>query len=320
MDRARRYDEGSSSSSRTSNRRSGCSLLLKGMLNPQRNSIKQSRETSGAIPKDRQELDVEEGYPSMIETEVMILPTIGMMEDASSVSYEGFQCVRFPSLISEGTETDGSFRTAPMMPDITSMSIGTGNFGSCNDQDFLTCREGSDQFSTGSLFADARSFVSAHRDSDGDSFYTCRRFNDQGLRSVLAVPTNVNTEQAFNIPLHVFAQSIAEANRKQTEGLRNRLIWRPVKVMSFLAVFAAAVASAILLSRGKQASEANRGADSQRPNLTDAVLSTIPSMAPSILSLASPSIAPWVDDSQRTLSPTFLVLTTGNFKEIDDFP
>jgi hypothetical protein len=303
-----------SSWSMTNKTRMGSIRPLKGLANPQKISIETNRQ-------NRNGFDLEKGYPSFIEAAVTKSRT---MEDASSVSCEEFKCV-----IADGTETDGSFRTVPLMP---AVSMDTGIF---SDQDFLSCREGSDQFSTWSCFADARSFASlqSHRDSDCDSFYTCRRFNDQGLRSVLAAPTSVNPEQAFNIPLHVLTQTIQNAaHRKQKEDFRNKFIWRPVKVMSCLAVLAAVLGSTIVLSRGKQTTETT----SPSPALSEHLVSTpstVPSMAASITSLTptrmSPSTikgfvptgAPWVDHDPWTLSPTSsVVFVTGNFEEIDDIP
>jgi hypothetical protein len=337
-----RLDESSSSSrsARPSNTLDRQSLSLKAILRPQSISLERRRASTGAIGEERQNVDLEAGYPSIIDTNV-ILPVTGAMEDASSVSYEGFHCVAFPSF-SDGTETDGSFRTAPMMPAVKSTSIGSGNISSFSDQEFLSCREGSDQFSTSSIFADARSCASAqfsHQDSDGDSFYTCRRFNDQGLRSVLAVPTNVKTDLAFNIPLHVFAATIEEAAlRKQAADFRNQFIWRPVKVMSLLAILAAAIALAIVLTRDRHTAEVPTGSDGMvtpPPALIDSVPSSIPSMAPPSSSwpptivfptLATeidgltPSVAPRTDGNLFTAGPTSFVFAAGNFEEIHDIP
>jgi hypothetical protein len=343
--RYNRLDDSSSSSweARPTDTLNRQSHSLKAILKPRGISLERRRASTESILEERQNLDLEAGYPAAIDANV-ILPATGAMEDASSISDEGYEWVGPPSF-SDGTETDGSFLTAPMIPAVQTMSIGAGDFSRSSDQDFLSCREGSDQFSTGSVFADARSIASlrsSHRDSDGDSFYTCRRFNDQGLRSVLAVPVKVNTDHAFNIPLHVFAETIAEAAlRKQTEHFRNQFIWRPVKIMSFLAVVATAIALAIVLSKGTRATEVLSGTDGKvtpATVLVDSVPSAIPSMAPLSSSLPStifsmpmaatleslvPSAAPWPADNNNqwtTISPTSFVLITGNFEEIDDWP
>lgn len=339
--RYNRIDESSSASSRSArpgDKLDRHSLSLKAILRPQHISSERRRATTGAIHQDRENLALEFGYPSVIDTNVMLRGSGSAMEDASSVSYEGFLGAAMVSF-SDATDTDGSFRTAQMIPaTVKSMSIGSGDFSNNSDHEFLTCREGSDQFSaTASIFADANSYAhSSRQDSDGDSFYTCRRFNDQGLRSVLAVPTNVNTDLAFNIPLHVFAQTIEEAAlRKQTEDFRNHYIWRPVKAMSLLAVLAVAIALAIVLTRDRHTTDVPNGADSTVTPAADTIPSAIPSVTPApawpstsafpmpsanIIEILTPSVAPWRDDDQQTLGPTSFVFTAGNFEEIDDIP
>lgn len=320
---------------------------LRGILRPPRIHRDQRRSSTGGIPKDRKvEGDLEQGYPNILETDVILPVRGGSMEDASSVSCEGSISIRLPSFSSDGTETDGSFRTAQLIPTVTSKSIGSGDYGRDSEGDFLSCREDSDREFLScrecsdhlSVFSDAKSFTSRpflHRDSDGDSFYTCRRLNNQGLRSALAVPTNVNTDQAFNIPLHVFAQSIQdEEKRKQKARYRNQYIWRPVKIMTVIAFVIGAVATTVLLvqkrSRNSDQSEDNlsqslAGASTTIATAMPLTMSQIPSFAPSFKSSIGmdqlvPSVAPWVDENKQTLGPTLFVFITGNFQEIKDVP
>lgn len=314
--------------------RSRRSPSLRGILRPPRIQQDQRRASAGdeLRRKGPTQFDLEQGYPSILETDVILPLQGGRIDDASSVSYEGIASIRLPSFVSsDGTETEGSYCTAQLIPAVTSMSIGSGDIGGDSDREFLSCREGSDRLS---IFSDAKSFgsrPSSNRDSDGETFYTCRRLNDQGLRSVLAVPTNVNMDQAFNIPLHVFAQSIKEEeHRKEQARYRNRYIWWPVKIMTLIALIAGAIATTVILvkkSRSTDQLEDNTVA-SVRPFTettvpTSANASQVPSFAPSseaALAKLVPSMAPFVAENKQTISPTLFIFITSNFQELDEVP
>lgn len=212
--------------------------------------------------------------------------------------------------------SNASFHTALHSEAAASQEDASSDF---NVEDFMTCQDRND-------LSYQQDLSSMHSDDD-TSFHSCRRFNEQGLRSVLAVPTykSADPDARFNIPLHVVAKGIKDfsssssskqQNRRKEEHRRRR-IWLPLVIALVVLLICATVAGVLLaLSRKKGHDEDNKTAQTF-PAEGDTEVQILVTKAPAGGGIrgVSPSAAPSESPSLQNL-----VFETGNFTQVTEFP
>lgn len=181
-------------------------------------------------------------YPRILEDQELLDDNASSISDSKS------------SRPYEEDATSTSFHTAKSQESKSSLHDGQESHADSSSANFLSCREGSDRSDQcwTQLPVDVESnsggFPERFSDLDEMSFHTCNRFNDQGLRSALSVPTAQNNGQ-FNIPLQVFAASIEKAaEERQAQRQRERLLWLPLRIFTGMVLVCSGIATIVWLS------------------------------------------------------------------------
>jgi hypothetical protein len=147
---------------------------------------------------------------------------------------------------------------------------------SVTENDFLSCREPSSHNNTTFMDQDHMSYQNDMNSVDDDSFHTCRKFNEQGLRSVLsmdaAAAATTPAPARFNIPLDVVTKSVLSEQPKassaeQSSAPPRRVPWlRPLLAFLFLALLSLSIGGAFWMvqhSRTTSNRDQSNGAGSE---------------------------------------------------------
>lgn len=187
------------------------------------------------------------GYPKILEEE----------SDASDISLSANgPASRELGATHDEDNTSASFHSARSQESESQVNSWLGH--SDKSEGFMTCNEGSDRSISCWITSDIEALhdgagLELLSDLDEQSFYTCPRFNDQGLRSALSVPTKTNNLGQFNIPLQVFAASIEKhEEERKSRRRRERIYWLPLKIACGALVISVAIATALLLTIGRR--------------------------------------------------------------------
>lgn len=175
--------------------------------------------------------------------------------------------------------------------------------------DFITCRDEND-------LSSHRDFSSMH--SDDDTFYECGRFNEQGLRSVLAVPTsssanpgaqfNIQLKYPLNKPPHVVGNEVKEHSPKQTECKVPRRRQRTrITIVALVMLVACATVAGVLLAPHQTKNDNGSPAVQVLRSETQGGVRGTTIAAPSAAPRAHPSAAPLASPpaSPPAASPAF---------------
>jgi hypothetical protein len=184
-----------------------------------------------------------------------------VIDDGDNSTYlDPFQFSRQYSAASrsEGTPSFHSFRESISTrgDDQSTASYHTATMHtatSVTENDFLSCRDPSSHNNT-TFDQDHMSYQNDMNSVDDDSFHTCRKFNEQGLRSVLSVDAATAAAAAtpaparFNIPLDVVTKSVLSEQPKANTAERSpprRVPWRrPLLIILFLALLSLSIGGA----------------------------------------------------------------------------
>jgi hypothetical protein len=157
---------------------------------------------------------------------------------------------------------------------------------SVTENDFLSCREPSSHNNTTFMDQDHMSYQNDMNSVDDDSFHTCRKFNEQGLRSVLSVDAaaaaTTPVPARFNIPLDVVTKSVLSEQPKaggaeQSQAPPRRVPWlRPLLAFLFLALLSLSIGGAFWMV---QHARTTSNSDQSSSSAGSVALPTVPKLA-----------------------------------------
>jgi hypothetical protein len=212
-------------------------------------------------------------------------------EEHSESLTESFYSCRDEASVSDNVNSDVSFHTAldnHCNSTINSVSQSGKNIDDSSSQrtitfsDFLSCRSGEEPSSHLYDMSSSRADELSEQGSSLRSFHTCRKFNQQGLISILkkgGTDNGYNTEKKFNIPLDILIKEVIESSSyiKSTKwNRRAKLCWLLFIALGTAVIVVLAVKQA---HRGTNTKEKSEQGSVQ--NSTIATLTPAPSMSPS---------------------------------------